>query len=111
MEHQDWTPIYAKAAKHLKSENKTPAQEPTDKPYTSHKERKLDDAVENGQLTVKKFDATFGKEVQKFRLSKGWKQQDFARKLNVNQKIINEIEAGKAKYSPALMSKMKRLMT
>jgi ribosome-binding protein aMBF1 (putative translation factor) len=115
MEHQDWTPIYQKASKHLE---KAVAKAAADKtantsnrePKTSHRERKLDEAVSEGQLKVKKFDATFGKAVQRFRLAKGWKQRDLAQKLNVNQIVINEIEAGKAKYNPALMSKIKRLM-
>ena len=109
MEHQDWNQIYAKVSKQVNPPSQKQGSS-NDNSQTSHKERKLDDAVEDGRLTVKKFDATFGKEVQKFRLSKGWKQQDFAQKLNVNQKVINEIEAGRAKYNPALMSKIKRLM-
>ena len=108
MDHQDWTPVFVKQA------NKASYQKPGSNnllPKTSHKERGLNEAIENGQLKVKKFDGTFGKEVQKFRLSKGWKQQDLSHRLNVNQKVINDIESGKAKYNPALMSKMKRLMS
>jgi ribosome-binding protein aMBF1 (putative translation factor) len=114
MEHQDWTPIYKKASKHLdkatennKSKSKSKSNSSN---KTSHSERKLDEAVSDGQLAVKKFDATFGKDVQRFRAAKGWKQAELAQKLNVNQIVINEIEAGKAKYNPALMSKIKRLL-
>jgi len=115
MDHQDWTPIYKKASKHLEAaDNKSVPNTGPNAAHTSnkisHKERKLDEAVSDGQLAVKKFDATFGKDVQRFRLAKGWKQSELAQKLNVNQKVINEIEAGKAKYNPALMSKIKRLM-
>jgi len=110
MEHQDWTPIYKKAAKHLDKDNKDNNNNNNNINKTSHSERKLDEAVSDGQLAVKKFDATFGKDVQRFRAAKGWKQAELAQKLNVNQRVINEIEAGKAKYNPALMSKIKRLL-
>jgi ribosome-binding protein aMBF1 (putative translation factor) len=112
MEHQDWTPIYKKASKHLDKATASTSSTSSigERPKTSHRERKLDEAVSDGQLTVRKFDAAFGKEVQRFRLSQGWKQSDLAQKLNVNQRVINEIESGKAKYNPALMSKIKRLL-
>ena len=112
MDHQDWTPIYKKASKHLDKETETNKNKgkSNSSNKTSHSERKLDEAVSDGQLAVKKFDATFGKDVQRFRAAKGWKQAELAQKLNVNQRVINEIEAGKAKYNPALMSKIKRLL-
>ena len=63
-----------------------------------------------GNLKHKKMDVSFGKELQKKRLSKGMTQKDLAQKLNIPVKDINEIEAGKAKHNGQLMGKIKRIM-
>ena len=55
-------------------------------------------------------DVSFGKDLQKKRLSKGYTQKDLAQKLNIPVKEINDIESGKAKHNPGLMGKINRIM-
>lgn len=111
-DHQDWNTIYLGAKKHLKSMEPKPKKSPKSSapPKTSHKERKMDEKVEEGELRTKTFDAAFGKRVQAYRQNQNLKQKDLAQKLRVNEKMVKDLEAGKAKYNPALMSKLKRLM-
>jgi ribosome-binding protein aMBF1 (putative translation factor) len=112
MEHQDWTPVYMKAAKEI---NKTPEQRKKEKEREVNavkfsKENKIEKQIEDGNLKHKKMDVSFGKELQKKRLSKGMTQKDLAQKLNTPVKDINDIEAGKAKHNPILMNKINRVM-
>ena len=110
-DHQDWNTIYLGAKKHLKTaEEKKKSLKSSAPPKSSHKERKMDEKVEEGELRTKTFDAAFGKRVQAYRQSQNLKQKDLAQKLRVNEKMVKDLEAGKAKYNPALMSKLKRLM-
>ena len=110
-DHQDWSTVYIGAKKHLKpTEEKKKSPKSSAPPQSSHKERKMDEKVEEGELRTKTFDASFGKRVQAYRQSQGLKQKDLAQKLRVNEKMVKDLEAGKAKYNPALMSKLKRLM-
>ena len=112
MEHQDWTTVYTKANKEI---NKTPEQRKKEKEREINavkfaKENKIEKQIEDGNLKHKKMDVSFGKELQKKRLSKGMTQKDLAQKLNIPVKDINDIEAGKAKHNPGLMSKINRIM-
>ena len=110
-DHQDWNTVYIGAKKHLKTaEEKQKSPKSSAPPKSSHKERKMDEKVEEGEMRTKTFDAAFGKRVQAYRQSQGLKQKDLAQKLRVNEKMVKDLEAGKAKYNPALMSKLKRLM-
>jgi ribosome-binding protein aMBF1 (putative translation factor) len=109
-DHQDWNTVYIGAQKHLKTESKKKSPKSSAPPKSSHKERKMDDKVEEGEMRTKTFDAAFGKRVQAYRQSQSLKQKELAQKLRVNEKIVKDLEAGKAKYNPSLMSKLKRLM-
>ena len=78
MDHQDWTPIYTKASKEI---NKTPEQRKKEKEREVNavkfaKENKIEKQIENGNLKHKKMDVSFGKELQKKRLSKGMTQKN-----------------------------------
>ena len=55
---------------------------------------KIEKQIEDGNLKHKKMDVSFGKELQKKRLSKGMTQKDLAQKLNIPVKDINDIESG-----------------
>ena len=101
MEHQDWTPVVVK-----KNNNKD--NNPGN--HEKSKVTKLEEQVEEGTMKHKKMDITFGKTLQKYRLSQGYTQKDLATKLNIPVKDINEIEAGKAKHNGQLMGKIKRIM-
>ena len=105
MEHQDWEPV------HLKKKCKTLNEDGTKKTeYVKSKETKLEENIEEGNLSHKKMDLSFGIALQKYRLSQGFTQKDLANKLNIPAKDINEIESGKAKHNGHLMGKIKRIM-
>jgi ribosome-binding protein aMBF1 (putative translation factor) len=109
MEHQDWDSFILKnkssASKSNLNEDGTKKKE-----YVKSKETKIEEDIEEGKLSHKKMDLSFGKTLQKYRLSQGLTQKDLSTKLNVPVKDINEIEAGKAKHNGQLMGKIKRLM-
>jgi len=112
MEHQDWTPVYISANKEL---NKTPEQIEKEKKKEDNqvkfaKENKIEKQIEEGDLKHKKMDISFGKELQKKRVSKGLTQKTLAQNLNINVKDINEIESGRAVHNQGLMNKINRLM-
>lgn len=112
MEHQDWTTVYTEANKEI---NKTPAERKKEKEMKKNsekfaKENKIEKQIEDGNLKHKKMDSSFGKDLQKKRLSKGMTQKDLALKLNIPVKDINHIESGKAKHNPGLMNKINRIM-
>jgi|TARA_B110000495_G_C22955280_1_gene559645 ribosome-binding protein aMBF1 (putative translation factor) len=104
MEHQNWDTFFIN-----NKENKS-TKEGDKKQYVKSKETKLEENIEEGKLSHKKMDLSFGKTLQKYRLSQGLTQKDLSTKLNVHVKDINEIEAGKAKHNGQLMGKIKRLM-
>ena len=110
--HQDWTPVYIRANKEL---NKTPEQKDKEKIREDNQvkfasENKMEKQIEEGKLCHKKMDSSFGKDLQKKRLSKGMTQKNLAQKLNIPVKDINDIESGKAKHNPGLMNKINRVM-
>ena len=105
MEHQDWTPVVVKKKNNFLNEDGT-----TKKEYVKSKATKLEENIEEGKLSHKKMDLSFGKILQKYRLSQGLTQKDLSTKLNIPVKDINEIESGKAKHNGQLMGKIKRLM-
>ena len=104
MEHQDWKPIVVKKNNPL-NEDGTKKKE-----YVKSKTTKLEENIEEGKLSHKKMDSSFGRALQKYRLSHGFTQKDLATKLNIPVKDINEIETGKAKHNGQLMGKIKRIM-
>ena len=63
MEHQDWTPVVVK--KKINKDN-TPGN------HVKSKATKLEEQVEEGTMKHKKMDITFGKILQKYRLSQGY---------------------------------------
>jgi ribosome-binding protein aMBF1 (putative translation factor) len=105
MEHQDWTPVVVKKKNNFLNEDGT-----TKKEYVKSKATKLEENIEEGKLSHKKMDLSFGHALQKYRLSQGFTQKDLATKLNIPAKDINEIESGKAKHNGPLMGKIKRIM-
>ena len=43
-------------------------------------------------------------------MNKGWTQKQLVQKINVTVAVINEIETGKAKHTPQVIQKLKRLL-
>jgi ribosome-binding protein aMBF1 (putative translation factor) len=105
MEHQDWKNIVVKKNNNPLNEDGTKKKE-----YVKSEEIKLEENAEEGKLSHKKMDLSFGIALQKYRLSQGFTQKDLATKLNIPVKDINEIESGKAKHNGPLMGKIKRIM-
>lgn len=107
MEHQDWNTLYVKANKHSKEKNKEKEEN-----KTNHfsKEKKIDKKIEEGNLKHDKTPSELGKIIQSRRLSQNMTQKDLAQKLNIPVKMINEIESGKAKHNPQVISKIKRIL-
>jgi len=96
--HQDWKPVIIN--NQPKKDNK--------KGYVKSKEKKLEEQSEEGALSHKKMDSSFGKDLQKKRLAKGMTQKELSKSLNIPVKDINEIESGKAKHNGQLMNKINR---
>jgi|TARA_B110000879_G_C10924122_1_gene413308 ribosome-binding protein aMBF1 (putative translation factor) len=107
MEHQDWDLIILN---NKSSKPKLNVDGTKKKEYVKSRATKLEENVEEGKLSHKKMDLSFGKSLQKYRLSQGLTQKDLSTKLNIPVKDINEIESGKAKHNGHLMGKIKRLM-
>lgn len=101
MEHQDWDTIYVCGNKEL-NKKKTSKKVKT-------KEQKIDDKIEEGNFSFKKMDSSYGKHIQKLRMSQGMNQKDLALKLSISVKDIIEIENGKAKHNGRLMSRLNNL--
>ena len=106
LDHQDWDPIYVRAKKHIEKDNK----EINTKIQQFSKINKIEQKIESGNLKHDKTPAEFGKLIQKKRLEKNMTQKYLAQKINIPVKTINEIESGRAKHNPQVVSKIKRIL-
>lgn len=106
MDHQDWNTLYLKADEKVKEKDKVKEK----KISQGNKELKIEKQIDEGVMIHKKMDKNFGRELQKYRLSKNMTQKDIAQKLNIPFKDINDIENGKMKHNGPLMGKIKRLI-
>ena len=70
----------------------------------------IDLLEQEGELKHKKVEQSISKLVQQVRTQKGMTQKELANKVSLSPAIINEIESGKAKYNPAHMNKIKRVL-
>lgn len=102
MEHQDWDTVYVWGTK-------TEKKEINKKNPSKTKEQKIDQKIEEGSFSHKKMDISYGKDIQKLRLAKGWSQKELAQKLSISSKEIIEIENGKAKHNGRLMGRLNNL--
>ena len=110
LEHQDWETIYTKANKQLNSGGKNKEENKKKKTQDFTKENKMDKKIEEGNLKHDKTPAELSKIIQQRRLNMGLTQKDLANKINVQVKVIIDIESGKAKKNPQLISKIKRIL-
>ena len=109
MEHQDWDKIILRAKKENKLDtDKTQSQQT--KSNFNNFENNLDKNIENGTMRTKKVEKDKSLSIQQKRLSKGLTQKDLANKLNIPVKTLNEIESGKAKHNPQIMSRLNRIL-
>ena len=104
MDHQDWDTFI------INNKSKSKVNEGgSQKEFVKSKEHKFEEQIEEGKMSHKRMDVTYGKELQKKRLSRGMTQKDLANKINVPFKLINDIESGKAKHNGPVMNKLNRL--
>jgi len=111
MDHQDWDPVYIGANKYINDKNNESDQKVKGELPKSvfSKENKIDKKIEEGNLKHEKTPIELGKLIQQKRLERNITQKDLAKKINVQVKIINEIECGKGKHNPQIISKIKRI--
>tara|TARA_B100000035_G_C20567036_1_gene365103 strand:- start:138 stop:488 length:351 start_codon:yes stop_codon:yes gene_type:complete len=107
IQHQDWNTIYFSASKHIGGNKK---KEKTNPDKVISKENKIEKKIEEGNLKHDKTPAELSKIIQSRRLSQNMTQKDLAQRLNISVKMINEIESGKAKHNPQVISKIKRIL-
>ena len=104
MNHQDWKTIIVHKPK-SNSDNKTNV---TRKTPTQQKLRSIEKKAENDELKHKQVTVEMRKTIQQARTSKGFTQKELAQKCGFTQKILNEIESGKAIYNANHMNKIKK---
>ena len=105
MKHQDWEQKYlinpnAKKSTSVRTEPKIPRSN-----MPNFKKELL---VEGDIPSIKYIDKEFSKQLVKCRTDLKLKQQEVAKKLNLNVSVINECENGKAIYNPILITKLKK---
>jgi ribosome-binding protein aMBF1 (putative translation factor) len=103
--HQDWDVQYV----YLDTKSKEKKENKSNKcANKENKENKMDKKIEAGDMKIKKTPADTGKEIQKKRNELKLSQKELALRVNVLPKVIMDIENGKAKHNPQLISKIKR---
>ena len=116
MEHQQWEPqfVYLKDKsqainiKHdVSSTNKTKNPKPNN---IALKDQKLEKKIQDGKLKHDTITPELRTNIQKRRSSKNLTQKQLANMCNLPVSVINEIESGKAKYNPAQINKIKRIL-
>jgi len=109
MEHQDWKEyiVHCKNPTNVKKDVKSDKK----KQYIPSKDQKMESKIEKGEkLNHKKIDKELSHKIQKARLSKGLTQKQLANQLSLPDKVINEIETGKAIYNGQQIGKIKRFL-
>ena len=109
MDHQDWE-TYIVHCKASNNKNNKECNGNKKKKYVSDPSKKMDEKIEKGELKHKTIDNELKISIQKARLSMGLTQKDLAKRLSMPDKLINDIETGKAKYNANQISKIKRFL-
>lgn len=102
MSHQDWTPVI------LKKTIVKPTVAVNAEPKKSI--APVQEALDMDEKKVEFFTPAMGKRIATLRNEKGWTQEQLAQRLNLPKKTINDVEAGKEKYSGPLVAKFKRVL-
>jgi ribosome-binding protein aMBF1 (putative translation factor) len=106
MEHQDWKQYIV----HCKQPTNSRIDKKPQVHYEKSNAQKINEMEQEGELKHKKVEQSISKLVQQVRTQKGMTQKELANKVSLSPAIINEIESGKAKYNPAHMNKIKRVL-
>jgi len=104
--HQDWKTVVI----NTKPKAKKNTQQVSVKKNSQvlKKNGKLDDKIEKGELSHKKFDNKFRTDFVKVRTSLNLTQKQIATALNVPVQVISDLEQGKLNYDNNLNNKIKR---
>ena len=105
LEGQDWeTVVFSKpkSTNNNNSSNKAPVKL-TDEQIRLNK-------LENGELQIKKINTDLKIKIQQARKNKNLTQADLAKKINVKQNIINDLESGKGEKNNNLLGKIERAL-
>lgn len=70
--------------------------------------RKLDEATDANK--IKTYNKNIRLQIQKARLAKKMKQKDLANKVGINNKMIIDIENGKAKFNNRILQKIGKVL-
>ena len=106
MEHQDWNQyiIHCKNPINVEKDVKNDKKK---KNYAPNKDKKLEEKIKKGEpLNHKKIDKELSKKIQAARLEKGLTQKQLANRLSLPDKLINNIETGKAIYNGQQLSRI-----
>ena len=104
--HQDWKTI--KINTKQKSKKYSDTVNVNKNSSVLKKNGNLDDKIEKGELSHKKFDNKFRTDFVKVRTSLNLTQKQIATALNVPVQLISDLEQGKLNYDNNLNNKIKR---
>jgi DNA-binding transcriptional regulator YiaG len=104
--HQDWKTI--KINTKQKSKKNSDTVNVNKNSSVLKKNGNLDDKIEKGELSHKKFDNKFRTDFVKVRTSLNLTQKQIATALNVPVQLISDLEQGKLNYDNNLNNKIKR---
>lgn len=108
--HQDWKTIIVNTKKSKSKVSKEEnSKENNYKVKKVNIEKKLDKKINEGNVKHDKYSLEFIKNLKNYRSSNNLTQKQLAQKLNINQKLISDIESNKGLYDPKINNKLKRL--
>ena len=109
MQHQNWETYIIHTNNNNKNKNEVKDGN-RKKQYVPDKSKKMDEKIEKGEMKHRKIDIELSRTIQKARLSRNLTQKQLAKQLSLPDKLINEIETGKAIYNGQQIMKIKRFL-
>lgn len=111
MDHQDWTPVVLRAKKSPPTTTVSPRTTATISSTTSKPVWKIEKQVDSDQgKPLNLVSSDVAKAIIGGRIAMKLTQKYLAQRLNLPEKEIKEIEAGKAVENKAVIAKIKRLL-
>jgi ribosome-binding protein aMBF1 (putative translation factor) len=107
--HQDWKTIIVNTKKSKSKEENS--KESNYKVKKVNIENKLDKKIDEGVVKHDKYNSELIKNLKNYRSYNNLTQKQLAQKLNINPKLISDIECNKGIYDHRINNKLKRLFT